>query len=63
MGLAVVISGYQTTGVAICNQVRTFDLRERVSQGSTEYVETIDAFLVREIVDRVVSVIDPEDSF
>ena len=61
MGLAVVISGYQTNGVAICNQVRSFDLQERVRQGTAKYIESLDDFLVQEIVDRVVSVIDPED--
>lgn len=61
MGLTVVISGFQTNGVAVCNQVRSFDLQERMRQGSAKYIETLDDYLVQEIVDRVVSVIDPED--
>ena len=29
-GLTVTILGHDTTGVAVCNQVRTFDLEERI---------------------------------
>ena len=59
MGLAVVVSGHDTNGVAVCNQVRTFDLEARTRAGSAEYVETLDEATTGEIVARVVSVIDP----
>lgn len=61
MGLTVVISGRQINGVAVCNQVRSFDLQERVRQGSAQYIETLEDALVQDIVDHVVSVIDPEE--
>ena len=59
MGLTVAISGYETTGIAVCNQVRSFDIEERVKQGSAKYIETLNDYLINEIVARVVSVIDP----
>lgn len=59
MGLAVVVSGHDTNGVAVCNQVRTFDLEARTREGSAEYIETLDESTTGEIVARVVSVIDP----
>lgn len=59
MGLAVPLSGTQTIGVAVCNQIRSFDLEERVKQGSAKYIETLDQVLVNLIIDRVISVIDP----
>ena len=39
-GLTVAIAGHDTTGVAVCNQMRTFDLRARA--GDIQYVETLD---------------------
>ena len=59
MGLAVVVSGHDTNGVAVCNQVRTFDLEARTREGSAKYIETLDEATTGEIVARVVSVIDP----
>ena len=58
-GLTVAISGHDTTGVAVCNQVRTFDLEARERTGTARYIETVDATTINEIVARVVSVIDP----
>jgi mRNA interferase ChpB len=58
-GLTVSITGHHTTGVAVCNQVRSFDIEERIRMKMAKYVETIDVHLINEIVDRVVSVIDP----
>jgi len=40
LGLAVAISGHSTTGVAVCNQVRSFDIEERVKLGSARYIDT-----------------------
>ena len=57
--LAVPISGYDTSGVALCNQLRSFDINARVKNGSARYVETLDATLMDDIIDRVISVIDP----
>ena len=59
MGLTVVITGHDTSGVAVCNKVRTFDLEARTRAGSAQYIETLDEATTGEIVARVVSVIDP----
>ena len=58
-GLTVPITGHDTSGVAVCNQVRSFDLQAREQAGTARYVETLDAPTIDEIVARVVSVIDP----
>lgn len=58
-GLAVNISGHRTTGVAVCNQVRSFDLVARVQNKTAKLIETLDAATTDEIVARVVSAIDP----
>lgn len=58
-GLTVPITGHDTDGVAVCNQVRSFDIEARIRNGSARYVETIDAATAEEIVSRVLSVIDP----
>ena len=60
LGLTVVISGHDTNGVAVCNQVRTFDIEARVRAGTARYVERLDQATTDEIVARVLSVIDPE---
>jgi mRNA interferase ChpB len=60
VGLAVPITGHETTGVAVCNQVRSFDIEARVRAGSARYIETLDSATADEIVARVVSAIDPE---
>ncbi len=60
MGLTVAISGHDTVGVAVCNQVRSFDIEARERNGSARYLETLDAHTTAEIVARVVSVIDPD---
>lgn len=58
-GLTVSISGHDTIGVAVCNQVRTFDLEARERVKTARYIETLDAATAEEIVARVLSVIDP----
>ena len=60
VGLAVPIIGQATTGVAVCNQVRSFDIEARVRAGTARYVETLDESTTDEIVSRVVSAIDPD---
>ena len=59
VGLAVAISGHDTTGIAVCNQVRSFDIAARVQQKTAQYIETLDEETMSEIVARVVSAIDP----
>ena len=59
MGLAVAIAGHDTTGVAVCHQVRSFDIEVRIRNGSARYVETLDEATANEIISRVLSVIDP----
>ena len=58
-GLAVAVTGHETTGVAVCNQVRSFDIAARVRAGSARFIETLDKTIMDEIVSRVVSAIDP----
>ena len=62
MGLAVPVLGQETSGVAVCNQVRSFDIEARIEAGSARYIETLDAATVNEIISRVLSVIDPGGS-
>jgi mRNA interferase ChpB len=61
MGLAVSVIGHDTTGIAICNQIRSFDLESRLKANSAKYIETLDKLTIDEIVYRVISVIDPAD--
>ncbi len=58
-GLTVPITGHDTTGVAVCNQIRSFDIEARERAGSARYVETLDVATTAEIISRVISVIDP----
>lgn len=58
-GLAVMIAGNQTTGIAVCNQVRSFDIQARLREGSARFIERLDEATMAEIVARVVSAIDP----
>lgn len=60
-GLAVVISGHETNGVAVCNQVRSFDIEERVRMRSAKFIENLDAITVNDVVSKVLSVIDLHD--
>ncbi len=61
VGLAVAVSGHDTTGVAVCNQVRSFDIVARVRAGAARFIESLDSTTIDEIVARVVSAIDPSD--
>lgn len=58
-GLTVPIIGHDTIGLAVCNQVRTFDIETRVKAGTASYIETLDTATMEDIVNRVVSIIDP----
>lgn len=58
-GLTVPITGYDTTGVAVCNQLRSFDIEERIKMGAAKYIETLEKPILDEIVLKVISVIDP----
>ena len=60
VGLAVPVSGHDTTGVAVCNQVRSFDIPARLQNKTARFVETLDKDTMEEIVARVISAIDPE---
>lgn len=60
-GLAVCISGHDTSGVAVCNQVRSFDIEQRVREGSASFVERLDEITINEIVSKVLSLIDLYD--
>ena len=58
-GLTVPLMGSDTTGLAVCNQVRTFDIQARVLAGSARHIATLDTAKVDEIVNRLVSVLEP----
>lgn len=58
-GMTVPIMGHDTTGVAVCNQVRAFDIQARIAAASARYIETLDRATSEEIVARVLSIIDP----
>jgi len=60
-GVTVPISGHDTIGVALCNQVYAYDINARIKAGTAKYIETLDQSLVDEILDRVVSILDPEE--
>lgn len=60
MGITVPIMGQETTGLAVCNQVRSFDIQARVRSGQAGYIETIDSVQAEDVVNHVLSVIDPE---
>ncbi|HTV32765.1 MAG TPA: hypothetical protein VME69_06640 [Methylocella sp.] len=59
IGLAVPVTGHETTSIAVCNHVRSFDIAARVRAGSERFIETLD-ITMNEIVSRVVSAIDPD---
>ena len=58
-GLAVVVMGHETTGVAVCNPVRSFEIAARVRVGAARFIETLDKATMDEIISLVVSTIDP----
>lgn len=58
-GLTVPIFGHDTTGVAVCNQVRSFDLESRIKAKTASYIETLDEMTMENIVNHVISIIDP----
>jgi mRNA interferase ChpB len=61
-GMTVPIIGHDTQGVAVCNQVRTFDVEARMKAGTARFVEGLDTDTAEEIVSRVLSIIDPEEN-
>lgn len=58
-GLTVPISADGVTGVAVCTQVRSFDLRARIANGSVSLAGTADRDTVDEIAARVAALLDP----
>jgi mRNA interferase ChpB len=61
-GFTVPILGHDTTGVAVCHQVRSFDIEARVRAGSARFVETLDDATTDEIISRVTSLIEATES-
>ena len=53
------ITGHETNGVVVCNQVRSFDIEQRVKEGTAKFIERLDDVTMSDIVDRVISAIDP----
>ena len=60
LGFTVPILCHETNGVALCNQVRSFDISAREAKGSARYLETLDEPTTHSIISRVLSLIDPE---
>lgn len=60
-GLTVPISGHDTHGVAVCTQVRSFDIHAHEDKNGARYVETLDKATTDEIALRVASVIEPSN--
>lgn len=58
-GLTVPVLGQKIEGVAVCNQVRSFDLQARESARTAKFSESLDSDTISEIVTRVISIIDP----
>lgn len=58
-GLVVSLSVEGVSAVVLCNQARSFDIKARVLAGTARYVETVSLETVSEVIDRVLSVIDP----
>jgi mRNA interferase ChpB len=42
-GMTIPSIGYDTQGVAVCNQMRTFDVEARVKTGTARFVEKLDS--------------------
>ncbi|MFJ7437897.1 type II toxin-antitoxin system PemK/MazF family toxin [Methylorubrum thiocyanatum] len=59
-GLAVPISAEGVTGVAICTQLRSFDLRARIANGSASFAGTADIKTVEDVAARVADLLDPQ---
>lgn len=58
-GLTVPVSADSVTGVAVCTQLRSFDLRARLVDGSATLAGKADGAAVEEIAARIASLIDP----
>ncbi len=50
-------TGTDTLGAIHCHQVKSLDWRER----KTRFRETVPDFVIDDVVDRMLSFIDPED--
>lgn len=57
--LTVPIPGQYIHGVAVCTQVRSFDIHAHEDKNGARYVETLDRATIDEITLRVASVIEP----
>lgn len=58
-GFTVSVLVQNKAGLAICNQIRSFDLKARLTAGQARFVESLDPEITSEIVKRVLSVIQP----
>lgn len=60
-GMVVAVTGSDTNGVAVCHQVRAFDIEARIANRTARYIERIDAAIADEIAARVASIVDPAE--
>lgn len=61
IGLVVPVTGTRISGVAVCNQLRSFDIETRVNMQKAAFIESIEGDQVAEVVARVLSVLDPAE--
>lgn len=63
MGLTVSVTGSKNTkGLAVCNQLRSFDLQVRIRQGQARYIDSLKPEMTSEVTRRVLSVIQPREA-
>lgn len=59
VGLSVPVIGSDVLGVAVCNQVRSFDIISKLQSGLATLVETLRQEQVSEVIEAVLNTIDP----
>lgn len=60
-GLTMPITAGNVTGVAVLNQVRSFDIRERVGLRDASYVATAPKAVVDDIGERIATMVSPDE--
>lgn len=60
-GLTVPITADRVTGVAVLNQIHSFDIRERVALRAANYVATAPTAVVDDIGERIASMVSPDE--
>lgn len=58
-GLIVSVHSERTSGVVVCNQLRSVDIQAREQIGDASFIEVLSHSVMAEVVARAASVIDP----